>query len=308
MRCSVSSWIRLLAAVAALRVADVVVVARDPNYAVEVDAVDYENQAVHSYRIVSLNWLNYLSSPSPTYDIYYKVLSVPKKLSLVTYPGSTTRFVRYDSNENAKKQLVSQVFEQVLNVYLVRLLDISKEVRLYADSVDREGVKLKGTGTETTDNGSLSRFNRTIVITFEDPPYGQSRSNRLVTNRNNEWTVWRSDLPGLRFKPGYNISRDLIYRYFHNLGHTLGFGHYIGSRSLDSSRKSTEFYRSVMYPNYRDFRFSENFATVGGLDQRAMRDIRKNYEKLVERNAEEFVHGPASMAFFYLIQMAARLA
>ena len=91
------------------------------------------------------------------------------------------------------------------------------------NGVDETGVNL------TLHNGRRNyniSFNRTINIDFANPPYGQTLANRLVTNRNIEWKISVEDL--INFKGDRQVDKSsLLYRYYHNIGHLLGLGHFI---------------------------------------------------------------------------------
>jgi hypothetical protein len=270
---------------------------RDPNYAVEL-SVTTDNEEVHNFRVVSLQWLDYLArSERQTRRplIYYKIESVPDLLSVGTFPGP--RFRRYDAEPSAKRELVAQVFEQVLEVYMFDVLGLKISAEIHADAVDPVGVAV---------NGGRHQLNRTIVVSFEDPPYGQSRINRLVTNRNIRWVVWNGvKTENIRFRPSYNMTEDLIYRYFHNIGHLLGFGHYVESHN---SKNALIAHRSVMFANYKDSRFSAPTPLKNGVDVRVMRKIMRSYPELIKANVERFIGGEVSASLFYLIKTAARLA
>lgn len=271
--------------------------ARDPNYAVEVMVPD--NEEVHNFRLVSLHWLDYLSRSERQLrrpQIYYKIESVPEQLSVGTYPGP--RFRHYDRHWNGKRNLVAQVFEQVLEVYMFDVLGLKIPAEIHADAIDRVGVFV---------NDGKHRLNRTIVISFEDPPYGQSRINRLVTNRNIRWVVWNgARTEFVRFRNGYNMTEDLIYRYFHNIGHLLGFGHYVESRN--SRTNAPIAHRSVMFANYKDFRFSNPIPTKNEVDVRAMRKILRTFPQLIESNVERLMGNEVSALLYYLVKTAARMA
>jgi hypothetical protein len=394
------------------------VVARDPNYAVEVEVKGdspYNEAERHTYRLVSLHWLDYLSRSERQMRqprIYYKILNVPERMSVGTKSGGP-RAQQYDRNYNAKRALVAQVFEQVLEIYMFDVLGLQIPAEIHADAVDRDGVVV-GTGweqdvssVESTANerrsssrsssgfgsgystsfssntgrnvygtarrlprglytpafsespekrvapfasvgaaraarrpvGSAAaatfidisavdsspppdpsaqhhhyRLNRTILISFEDPPYGQSRVNRLVTNRHIPWVVWHGvHTDEIRFRGGaggmYNMTEDLIYRYFHNIGHTLGFGHYVGSRPINANAKEPQqHHRSVMYANYKDARFSASTPLQHEVDVQAMRRIMRNYRQLIRSNVERLVGTQVSASLFYLMKAAARVA
>lgn len=302
---------------------------RDPNYAVEIEPLDEKARLANTYRLVSLNWLNYLSSSSsrdddnddnqrrPTKEIYFKIVSLPDRMKLGRVSKNKQQqqqqptYTIYDNNRSAKEQLVRQVFEAVFTRY-VRLMDIRQPVRLYANAVDPIGVRLKRDGRDADKPNSSSEysFNRTIVISFEDPPYGQSRVNRLVTSRNIPWTVWNGvNTDDFRFARAYNVSQDLIYRYFHNIGHLLGYGHYVGSRSVsDRGGDSVPLQRSIMYANINDPRFIATTPVRNGVDERSFPLIRREYSKMIDTNAERFVASKLTTSYYYLMEAAARVA
>lgn len=248
--------------------------ARDPNYATVVRFQENDGSD-HQYRLVSLNWLDYFArSTDDPLNIYYTVQSLPEEITV--RDARTGTFERY--RNNGRERLVRLVFEHVLDSYVRKLLQLKKRVNVYVNSVDQSGVPV---------NNGRNWFNRTIVISFEDPPYGQSRPNRLVTNRNIPWTIWteqNNDLIRYNRRVGhlYNQTEDLIYRYFHNVGHSLGFGHYLGSskNGRDVAR------RSVMYPNYKDLRYSASSPFSDRIDVYAMSRLAADYEKYLLESAK----------------------
>lgn len=128
-------------------------------------------------------------------------------------------------------------------------------------------------------------LNRTIVISFEDPPYGQSRTNRLVTNRNIPW----HNNPIVRYQRSNKYTKidttDLEYRYAHNIGHLLGFGHYV--RSTKGPFAQSYVYRSlprsksVMFANTTDIKHASQFPTKQ--DLYAFRYIAKHIDSILEK-------------------------
>lgn len=114
---------------------------------------------------------------------------------------------------------------------------------------------------EDENNLSAYKFNRTIVISFEDPPYGQSRINRLVTNRNVTW----HNLNIMRLKLSNHLRRidttDLRYRYAHNIGHLLGLGHFIEIRQL--TEQDRRLYERVDKPKVLKFRVPDGDLKTG---------------------------------------------
>lgn len=271
---------------------------RDPNYAVDVLVRDPKRPDVlHQQRIVSLAWLEYLSSPGPL-ELHYTVHNTPDSLT-VKEAHANARYRVYRRAENVKRRLISGVFEQVLHNYLHSLLKVGVEVRVYANSVDQIGVAV---------NGGRHRLNRTMVLSFEDPPYGQSRVNRLVTNRRIPFVVWSgANMDKFRYRADYNQTEDLIYRYFHNLGHALGFGHYVRSLN-DATLKETAPWRSVMYADYHDFRYSAATPVYQGVDAAVMPVVLRAREQLLRDNARRFAAGPLTDAVVGLVYAAARQA
>lgn len=270
--------------------------ARDPNYAIELQVAD-EGTLQHRYRIVALPWFDYLGRhANTTMEIYYRVASLPDTLNL-RYTTLKRSGPVYRLADTAKQRTIASLFEQVLYNYLYDVLNVSGTVRLHRNSVDPTGVPVAD---------GRHRLNRTFVLSFEDPPYGQSRVNRLVTNRRIPWTVWSgSSTDSMRFRRDYNMTEDLQYRYFHNLGHSLGFGHYEGS---EDERRPVVPFRSIMYANYRDARYSAPIPLPGDVDQRAMPLILRHYDRLIRENVLRFNADKLAPAMLTLVQAAARLA
>lgn len=312
------------------------VTARDPNYAVQVRVPDERASMWHDYRIVNLNWFNYLNlveQRSEPLHVYYRVVSLPSRfkvnrmlskstsLSPLVSRGDTQQPLQayesmvYDNNEARKKQYITGVFEAVFRRYL-RLMNVTRSsVVFHPNTVDYVGIRLRmetavaaTTAATTPQPTQTSRiFNRTIIVSFEDPPYGQSRINRLVTNRNIPWTLWngiRTD--DMRFSSNYNVTEDIVYRYFHNIGHLLGFGHYLSS--ADHRTGKSTFSRSVMYPNIKDLRYVATIPSSETADIASFAVIRKDYTDLIDQNVQSFAIGDFATYFYNLIQMAARFA
>lgn len=297
---SIGAWATTLAAVLIAFTWAPVGETRDPNYALDLVVRDPARPTVlHQQRIVSLAWLEYLSSSSGgPLELHYTVISTPDSLT-VKEANADGRYRVYRRAENVKRQLVAGVFEQVLRNYLYRLLKVGVDVRVYANSVDEIGVPV---------NGGRATLNRTMVLSFEDPPYGQSRVNRLVTNRRIPFVIWSgANMDRFRFRRDYNQTEDLIYRYFHNLGHALGFGHYVKSVS-DGTFADTAPWRSVMYADYRDFRYSSATPVYRGVDAAVMPVVLRAYRRLLRENAERFVAGPLADTLVGMIYAAAREA
>ncbi|KAK2574791.1 hypothetical protein KPH14_013090 [Odynerus spinipes] len=191
-----------------------------------------------------------------------------------------------------------------------------KDYRINLDSVDQSGVYLT--------LGSLGSFdpvffNRTFTLSFEVPPYGQSLPNRVVTNIDNPWSI-DADKLSMTFRrfidtvqmPNVN---DLRYRYYHNFGHSLGFGHFRGfyerqmanlakdhdeADSYKETRYRSSRYRgrtallrrrptvansatltrSVMFADTKNQTHASNFLTR--LDERLLPVILRNHEKIME--------------------------
>ena len=279
--------------------------ARDPNYAIEVRVPDPEQPTdlVHTYRLVSLPWLEYLANtrkPDQTLDVYYTVgASLPDRMNLKTPTSATTTRI-YRFNDNEKRAAIAAVFEQVIYSYLFDVLGLKSTLRLHRNSVDPIGVTI---------NQGRNRLNRTISLMFAEPPYGQSTPNGLVTNRHIPWTIWSgTSTESVRFRRDYNMTEDILYRYFHNLGHAFGFGHYVGSENPRDPQRPTVPFRSVMYANYADARYSAPLPLPNDVDERVMPAILRAYNGLIRENVLRFNVQRLAPAMLTLMHAAARRA
>lgn len=208
------------------------VFADDPPYAIDTS---------YGYRVVSLPWFDYFNSirkqsvdapnndPSPpAVHVYVRLISLPTSISRQS--NTLERLSTTDS-----RVAIHRLIEQVFTYYVVQVLAVSARLTIHPEQTDPTGVLLPG-----------GWLNRTIVVSFEDPPYGQSSTNRLVTDRRIAWVLWaNTDTEQLRFRHDYRQTHDLAYRFLHNLAHVLGFGHYVGQLSSHAHRYQ---YRSIMYP------------------------------------------------------------
>lgn len=220
--------------------------ARDASYAAELQIPIRENLIVQ--RLVSLGWLRYLNPNEPQLPkkVWFSVKSVPDK-----WQGEE---VTDESRDTARNEILN-IAQDVMRDYMKRVFYLNDE------QIDiQEGFDPSGTTVNFFPN-SFGRyslpFNRTIVITFENPPYGQSKSRRLVTNRNIDW----HDDETKRLDRTENFSKidttDLRYRYYHNIGHSLGFGHFVSI--IDKNETDTnQLFKSVMFADVKNERASQN--------------------------------------------------
>lgn len=276
--------------------------AADPNYAVELNVPQRASNLEHQYRLVSLAWQDYFANTVQP-EVFYTVQSLPlrmniKHVRMLLDDNTPNKLAVF--NEFAKRNYIGYVFEHVLHEYTRNLLKLNKRVRVHQERVDPVGVYV---------NGNRDFFNRTVVITFENPPYGQSRVNRLVTNRNIPWTVWVNGSTNLiRLNPQYNMTEDLLYRYYHNVGHLLGFGHYIGTKNRDTKQQlpPSRQLRSVMYADYKDLRYSTPIPLYNGVDVNAMSVIHRTWPNLIRDNVVRFNADYLAPALQTLLVAAAR--
>lgn len=199
------------------------VTCKDPLFAVplEIPTATHGESPTHThmieYKVVSLLWLTYLKEfEKENRYIYLNVVSYPQHIkandrTLLTYPKDMKNM----------RAWLTQTARTVLFQYIKGCMG---ERNVYViNGVDETGVNL------TLHNGRRNyniSFNRTINIDFANPPYGQTLANRLVTNRNIEWKVSVEDL--INFKGDRQVDKsNLLYRYYHNIGHLLGLGHFI---------------------------------------------------------------------------------
>lgn len=274
----------------------------DPNYAVELHVPQPADNLDHQYRLVSLAWQDYFAN-SEQPEVFYTVQSVPLQMNIRSVQrlldGNTPNRLNV-FNDLSKRNNVGYVFEHVMNEYTKNLLRLNKRVRVYPERVDPVGVRV---------NNNQDFFNRTVVITFENPPYGQSRVNRLVTNRNIPWTVWANGSTNLiRLNPQYNMTEDLLYRYYHNVGHLLGFGHYMGTKYHDTQQSvpPSRQLRSVMYADYKDPRYSTPIPLYNGVDVNAMGIVHRTWPNLIRDNVMRFNAKYLAPALQVLLVAAAR--
>lgn len=222
--------------------------AKDPVFAVPTNPRD--TTAVNSYdarySIVNLSWFKYLFGYASNGNfvertpkfVFFVVKNTPDNLIVnYTESRSSRRLARRLRGESDKSRFILGVAERVLRDYM----DLMKvrNYRLFPNRVDPRGVTLQR--TNNSNDGSFL-FNRTFVLSFEDPPYGQSLPNRVVTNVRTEWTINLDTLSS-----SYNRTidsfempnvRDLRYRYYHNFGHALGYGHFQGFFDYFVSRRN----------------------------------------------------------------------
>ena len=181
-----------------------------------------------------------------------------------------------ETRDSARKEILN-IAEDVMRDYMKRVFYLKD------DQIDiQEGFDPRRTTVNFFPNSfrySLQRvpFNRTIVITFENPPYGQSKSQRLVTNKNVDW----HDDETKRFDRTENFTKidttDLRYRYYHNLGHSLGFGHFVSI--LDKNETDTnQLFKSVMFADVKNERASQNLTDF---DIFSMYYIVRNLDRLL---------------------------
>lgn len=291
---------------------------KDPVYAVPT----YSSETIPigafnpQYSIVNLLWFRYLSqnddidadSPTSTKIVYLSLKNIPKNL-FINFTNTAGRRVSQRAIDPAlQRRYILSTADKVLRDFF-DIMGI-KNYRIKLNAVDPSGVYL-------TPNSLASfepmHFNRTFTLSFEVPPYGQSLPNRVVTNINNPWSI-DADKLSMTFRrfidtvqmPNVN---DLRYRYYHNFGHSLGFGHFRGfyerqfarftddnnvndgydkvrtSRNRDGPntvfrRRSTTLNRSVMFADTKNQTHASNFLTR--LDERLLPLILQNHEKIME--------------------------
>lgn len=242
--------------------------ARDASYAAELRIPISDNFIVQ--RLVSLGWLRYLnpSEPQTPKKVWFSVKSVPDK-----WQGEE---VTEETRDTTRKEIM-KIAEDVMRDYMKRVFQLKD------DQIDiKEGYDPKKTTVNFFPNSvrySLQGvpFNRTIVITFENPPYGQSKSQRLVTNKNLDW----HDDQTKRLDRTDNFEKidttDLRYRYYHNVGHSLGFGHFVSL--LDNNETETnQAFKSVMFADVKNGRASQNMTDY---DIFSMNHIVRNLDRLI---------------------------
>lgn len=293
------------------------VASKDPVYAVPTYSSETIPIGSHNpqYSIVNLLWFRYLSQhddvnaddPPSTKIIYITLKNVPKNL-FINFTNTVGRRVSQRAIDPAlQRRYILTTADKVLRDFL-DIVGI-KNYRINLNAVDPSGVYLTPNSLGSFDS---IHFNRTFTLSFEVPPYGQSLPNRVVTNINNPWSI-DADKLSMTFRrfidtvqmPNVN---DLRYRYYHNFGHSLGFGHFRGfyehelaniandnsasssydkirtSRNRDRPtvfrRRSTTLNRSVMFADTRNQTHASNFLTR--LDERLLPLILRNHEKIME--------------------------
>lgn len=329
--------------------------AKDPVFAVPVSvplfAVGDENDKsiqFATFSIVNALWLRYLTGVpvqsninegKPTIfasdkhginqnqpkKIFVSIISTPQFL---TFVDSYHRHMNYSNDESIKVKIIHRTFLRVINDYMVNYFGL-KNVDI-VNGYDEEGVRLQ----MFPGIRSLVFFNRTFVISFDDPPYGQSLSNRLVTNRNINWIVNEVDLIGID-EAKRASGNDLMYRYYHNIGHALGFGHYRSSavqkdihilhnrteyiKYLSSIEKISstlpanerisqsilgdeEELRSVMYANISNSKKSAGFPT--NMDRYVFRYVAINFNELINKFITDFIVNELSPLILSMINVA----
>lgn len=196
--------------------------AKDPVFAMPVSVPLFASGshdqwvAFANFSIVNTLWLRYLQNGQDKKRIYLEINSVPRFLTFIDKNGVSHNV---SDDEVQKENIVKRVFGQVIKNYVIDYFGLKQFYLLKGP--DKQGVEL--------DLAPVSRrtvyFNRTLSLRFLDPPYGQSLANSLVTNRNIDWFVRHADLSNTNGNQSAN-SRNLLYRYYHNMGHLFGFGHY----------------------------------------------------------------------------------
>lgn len=268
---------------------------RDSSYAPTI-RIPATNRVVYTYRLVSLAWLRYLQS-TDTPHIWLYVSSLP-----VTWNQLHLATANREMTADATAE-ISLVARNVI-LYYIRVMKSSCRPVIHTNGlVDQAGIFLDY--YHLGDNETIdTRFNRTIEISFETPPYGQSRPNRLVTNRDVSWHNLRH-IRYFRSNRGTTIDKtDLLYRYYHNVGHLLGFGHFLGGENetdLDRRIYTDEQLRalfvarsidvkSVMYANTSDHTMSSSTPTA--LDRSVLRYMFENLDALLSYSVRYVVAGP----------------
>lgn len=267
----------------------------DSPLALELDVPTVDpGERVLRYRLVGLAWLRYLRyTGSP--EIWLKLSRLPNTFNgmELTPDDETNDKSDYGMVREDAALAIIELAEQVLRVYLREGIKASEETIVHTDgSVDEKGVILNLLPIEVQGNEDLRRywFNRTIEIDFRDPPYGQSRANLLVTDKNVAW----HDLASRRFKLTRNFTRidttDLRYRYAHNIGHTLGFGHFVGTERTrpNGNRRGVRVelpFRSVMVADTKDANRASQFVT--DQDKKIIQYVHRYLDELTEKSLYE---------------------
>lgn len=196
---------------------------KDPLFAVplEIPTATHGTSPTHThmieYKVVSLLWLSYLKQfEGENRYIFLNVVNYPYRLKV-----NNRTILTHPSDKMNMHTWLTQTARTVLLQYVKGCIG-EKDVYIL-NGVDQTGVNLVFRNGRRRYNIS---FNRTINIDFADPPYGQTLANRLVTNRKIDWTISVGDL--VNFDGYRKVDKSsLLYRYYHNIGHLLGLGHFI---------------------------------------------------------------------------------
>lgn len=289
---------------------------RDPTFAIEANVpLSKDTSAV--YRIVSLGWIKYLTThANPT--IWLHVENLP-----VWWNGRNLTNASFREKQLAKYE-ITKLAREILQLYITRGFRVTTATR-FLTHIDPNGVTMNmlperyryrnndirigrrtnekvgviPTNSDETVDLANFKLNRTIVISFEDPPYGQSRTNRLVTNRNIKW----HNSPVKRYQLTNRYTKidttDLRYRYAHNLGHLLGFGHYLRLvRQATGLPSSWSFYnnihggrwqedKSVMFADTKNSKHSSQYVTFQ--DLYVIRYVAKNIDSILENTVNRIL-------------------
>lgn len=218
---------------------------RDASYAAEL-RVPFKQDVSIIQRLVSLPWLRYLNKN------YQSVAQKKVWIVVQSLPEYWQGRAVTPENESTIKNEIGELAKAVLSEYMTRVFLLGeKQIKvLVNEGVDEEKVVLDILPYERYKRLQFV-FNRTVVITFENPPYGQSKANRLVTNRNIAWHNDQTRREELNQRKRIDKT-DLRYRYYHNIGHLLGFGHFV-SIVDKTNTKTDEHFTSVMFADTEDF-------------------------------------------------------
>lgn len=272
--------------------------ARDSSYAPTI-RIPATNRRIYTYRLVSLAWLRYLQSTN-TPHVWLTVSSLPDTWNQLQLASANREMLADATSE------ITMVARNVI-LYYLRVMKPSCRPVIHTDGrVDTLGISIDyyHLPREEDDEPIDPHFNRTIVISFETPPYGQSRPNRLVTNKAISW----HNLAHLRFfrsNRGTRIDKtDLLYRYYHNVGHLLGFGHFLAReneteldrRIYTDERLQPVFIaqalktKSVMYADTNNSSVAS--AVPSALDRAVIRYMFENLDALLSYSVRYIVAGP----------------
>lgn len=297
-------------------------------------------QKMAVYRLVSLAWLRYLRNTDQP-QIWIYVDSLPNSWNGLDIRRSDT-IDRATTREDAAQE-ISLLAANVLRDY-ARIVNPNARPRIATsflgnqhrqwDTVDTRGVHLDyfrsnndsdgndNDGDDDDETTTIDRnFNRTIVLSFEQPPYGQSRPNRLVTNENVAWHDLRQ-LRYFRSQRGRVVdTTDLRYRYAHNIGHLLGFGHFVGLcevdqldkrilNDIDVARLPTLGFppntavRSVMYADTKNNSIASQ--TITRFDATTMRYVFQHLDALMELSSRHIAAGTYARSLASMLLSADR--